>query len=104
MVDSESVVKGCELAAGLAEQPVEPTAGGEGEQALRDARDESFERARVVALERELPLGCLDDRFDPLTNAAERSEAGLLVLAVGAQQLAAEGGDELLELLAGETL
>src|SRR5436190_228836 len=101
MVDSDSVVVGCEVAAGGAGLPVVPAAGGECEQPLGDAGDESLQGAGAVSLERELAFGRLDDRFDPLADAAERAEARLFVFAVGAQQLRAEAGDQLLEFLAG---
>ena len=102
MVDSESVVIDREVAAGMAAEPVVPAASCEREQALRDAGDEALQGAGAVALQRELILAGVDDRLDPLADAAERAEASWFVTAVGTQQLAAAGGDELLELVAGK--
>src|SRR5215211_8516027 len=104
MVDSESVAVGREVAAWLTDRFVVPEAGGEGQQSLRDAGDDAAERARPVALERELLLERLEDRLDPLPGAAERPEARLLVLAVGAHRAAAVVGDEPLEVAAREAL
>ena len=57
----------------------------------------------AVAFERELALEGVVDRLDPLADAAERAEARLFVVAVGADELGAERvSDELLELGAGE--
>src|SRR3990170_40215 len=102
MVDSESVVIDREVAAWVAGEPVVPAAGREREQALRDAGHEALQGTGAVALERELVLASVDDRLDPLADAAERAEARWFVAAVRTQQLAAAGGDELLELVAGE--
>src|SRR5215211_1744435 len=104
MVDSQSVAVGREMGAWFTDRFVVPEACGEGEQSLRDAGHDSAERACSVPLERELLLERLEDRLDPLAGAAERAEAGLLVLAVGAHQHAAVVGDELLELAASEAL
>ena len=82
--------------------PVVEDGGGEGEQAAGDAADEAGEGAAAVAFERELVFERVEGRFDPLADAAERAEAWLFVFAVGAQQPAAERGDVLLELGAGE--
>ena len=60
------MVIGCEVAAGLVGEPVVPAAGGEGEEALRDAGDEAGQGAGAVAFERELTFGRFDDRFDRL--------------------------------------
>ena len=97
MVDSESVVIDREVAAWVAGEPVVPAAGREREQALRDAGHEALQGTGAVALERELVLASVDDRLDPLADAAERAEARWFVAAVRTQQLAAAGGDELLE-------
>src|SRR3990170_8723725 len=102
MVDSESVVIDGEVPAGRAQERVVPAAGGEREQTLRDAGDEALQGAGAVALERELVLAGVDDRLDPLSEAAERTEASWFIAAVGAHELAAARGDELLELVAGE--
>src|SRR6266508_6048131 len=104
MSDSVLVVIGGEAAAGIADLPVVPDADCEGEDALADARPDAVECAAAVALERELALGGVDDRFDPLTDAAERAEARLFVAAVGAQQRGRERADDLFELFACEAL
>jgi hypothetical protein len=109
-VFTRSVVVGGEVAAGrvdlagLPEQPVVPDAGGEGEHALADARPDPFGDVAAVILERELALGGVDDRLDPLADAAERAEALGLALAIGADELRVERGDDLLKLLSGEPL
>src|SRR5437773_1641548 len=101
MSDSVSVVIGGEAAAGVAGLPVVPDAGGEGEDALADAGPDAGEGAAAVACERELAFGGVDDRFDPLADAAERAVARLFVAAVGAQERVRERADDPLELLAG---
>lgn len=68
------------------------------------AGDEAGEGAGAVAFERELVFAGVDDRFDPLPHAAERSVTGVFVASVGPQQLATEGGDEMFEFFAGEWL
>ena len=50
------------------------------------------------------PLNRVDDRFDPLTDAAEAAEAARFVFAVRAQEDRAELGHQPFELLAGEAL
>jgi hypothetical protein len=102
MVDSELVVIGREVAAWCSQEPVVPAAGSEGEQALCDAGGKAWECAGAVALEGELALAGVHDRLDPLAHLADRSEAWLLVAAVGADEDGAETLDELLELLARE--
>src|SRR3990170_1807713 len=102
MSDSVSVVVGGEAAAGLAGLPVVPDADGECEDALADACPDAGWGAAAVAFERELAFDRVDDRFDPLADAAEGAVAGLFVAAVGAQEGARERGDDLFELFAGE--
>src|SRR5512138_1756822 len=102
MSDSVSVVIGREAAAGLAGLPVVPDADCEREHALADACPDAVEGAAAVAFERELSFGGVDDRLDPLADAAERAVAGSLAAAVGAQEGAGQRGRDLLELLAGE--
>src|ERR1039458_543895 len=89
---------------GLPEQPVVPDAGGEGEYALADPGPDSLGDVPAVVLEGELALGGVVDRLDPLAHAAEFAEARLLALAVGTDERSVEGGDGLLEFLAGEAL
>src|SRR6266581_6323553 len=101
---TDSVVVGGEVAAGVARVPVVPKAGGEGEQALGNAGDQAGHRVGAVALERELALERVDDRLDPLADAAQSAEAAGLVLAVGAQEERTERGHQRLEVLAREAL
>src|SRR5438874_18716 len=65
-------------------------------------RDLEHRSSPAVAFERELVLERVEGRFDPLADAAEGAEARLFVFAVGAQQRAAERGDELFEFAASE--
>src|SRR5580693_3606448 len=90
--------------AGFPEQPVVPDAGGEGEYALADACPDPVGDVPAVLLEGELALGGVVDRLDPLAHPAEFAEPRLLALAVGADELRAQSGDGLLELLASEPL
>src|SRR5918995_3149206 len=99
MLDSELVGVGGEVAAGFADLPVVPEAGGEGEQPHADAGAETGEGAGAVALEPELAFAGPEDRFDPLADVPERSVAAGLVLAVGAQEGCAALSDEALEVL-----
>src|SRR5918999_5527634 len=94
-----SVVVGDEATAGLVGEPVVPNAGCECEHALADTGPDAVGGVGAVTLERELALEGVVDRLDPLADAAERAEAGLLALAVGAHELGAERVvDEALEL------
>jgi hypothetical protein len=104
MIDSVSMVVGCEVAAWLAVLPVVPDADRECEDALADACPDAVECAAAVAFEGELAFGGVDDRFDPLADAAERPGAGLLAFAVGAEELGGEGVGDLFELVACEAL
>jgi hypothetical protein len=52
------------------------------------ARANTLGDVAAVVLERELALGGVDDRLDPLPDAAERAEARALVAAVGAESWA----------------
>jgi hypothetical protein len=103
-VCTESVVVGGEAAAWLVDEPVVPAADGEGEDALADAHPDALEGVCAVALEREVALERVGDRFDPLAHAPERAKARLLVAAVGPDELGVERGDEALELLVREAL
>src|ERR1019366_8177232 len=87
---------------GVPEQPVVPDAGGEGEQALADARPDAFGDVAAVVFERELAFERVVDRLDPLTHTAELAEPFGFAFAVGADELRVKRGDDLLELLAGE--
>src|SRR5215218_5848385 len=105
-----SVVVGGEVASGCVELadfpklPVVPDAGREREDALADARPDTVGCVPAVLFERELALERVVDRLDPLADPAERPEALALALAVGADELRVEAGDDLLELVAGEAL
>ena len=102
MVDSQSVGVGREVTAWVTDLFVVPEAGREGQHALGDSCDDAGECAGAVAFERELFLERLEDRLDPLSHPAERSKPRPLVLAVGADELPAEIGDQLLELASRE--
>src|SRR5680860_859533 len=107
MTDSQSrgsVVVGDQAAPRVADGPVVPDAGTEGQQSLDDARAQPADRVGAVALQRELVLELVEDRLDPLANPAEFAEAGCLVTAIGAQEGAAQKLDELLDLGPGEAL
>ena len=81
-----------------------PDACGEGEQSLADPGPDAVGDVSAVVLQGELSLGRVVDRFDPLAHATEAAEPWLLALAVWADERRIEGGDSLLELLAGEAL
>ena len=98
------MIVGGEVAPRLADLPVVPDAGRQGEQALVDAHPDSREGVCAVPLQRELALEGVVGRLDPLTDGPQRAVAGFLVAAVGAQQKSIERGDQALELSAGETL
>jgi hypothetical protein len=57
-----------------------------------------------VGFEGELALAGPDDRFDPLADGAERAVAVGFVAAVGSEEVGAEVGHDVLELLAGKPL
>src|SRR5688500_5266231 len=84
------LASGCVELAGFPELPVVPDAGREREDALADAAGLAV--VRVVG------------GLVPVADPAERPEALALALAVGANGLRIEAGDELLELVAGESL
>ena len=92
------------MAAWLTDVVVMAEAGGEGEQPERDAGAEAGESAGAVAFEPELAFAGPDDRFDPLADLPERPVAGLLVVAIGAQEARAEVCHEGLELSSREAL
>jgi len=106
MIDSVcwggSVVVGGEVSSGLSGVPVVPEADDEDEEALRDAGAEAGHGVGAVVFERELAFEGVEDRLDPLADAAEVAEAGLFVSAVGAQEDRSEFAHEGLELFAGE--
>src|SRR6478672_4676856 len=83
--------------------PVVPDGGGHGQQPLSDAGVDAQGGAAAVAFQVELAFEGVVDRFDPLADPADGSVAGSLVAPVGADQAQAEpGGEQVLELAAGE--
>src|SRR5579863_3927833 len=85
--------------------PVVPDAYGHGQQPLGDPGVQALGGAAAVSFEVELALEGVVDRFDPLPDPAEGAVPGCLVLAVGADQVQpVPGGDQVLELAAGEAL
>jgi hypothetical protein len=70
---------------------------------LGDADGQALQGVGAVVFERELALDGVDDRLDPLADLAERAVAVGFVFAVGAQQPAAEAGDELFEVGPGRS-
>jgi len=94
---------GGECSCWLAGLPVEVDGGAEGEDAGGDAADETGGGFGEVVFEPELVFECLDDRFDPLADEAERwLRPGGLVGAAGADDHGAELVDGVFEVAAGE--
>src|SRR5579859_49167 len=102
VVVAGEVPAGCGDLVGVPELPVVPDGGGEGEEALADACPDAVGDVAAVVFERELAFERVVDRFDPLAHAAELAESFGFVFAVGADELRAERGDDLLELRSGE--
>src|SRR5918999_4378423 len=88
MVDSELVGVGGEVAAGVADLPVVPEAGGEGEQAHPDAGAEAGQGAGAVAFEPELALAGPEDRFDALADVPSEPKRGCSSRRSGRSKLA----------------
>jgi hypothetical protein len=61
---------------------VEPDRGGQGEDALQDADDDTGDGAAAVAFEVELGFEGLVDRFDDLPQRLEELRSGALGLAL----------------------
>ena len=78
--------------------------GGESEQPLADACDNSSECPGAVTLERELALERLKRQFDPLTHRSERAKPRRFITSIRPHQETAERADELLELGSREAL
>ena len=79
--------------------------GGHGQQPLGDPGVQALGGPAAVAFQVELAFEGVVDRLDPLPDPADRAVPGCLVLAVGADQVQPEpGGDQVLELAAGEPL
>src|SRR5881394_3673576 len=94
---------GAECSGGLACLPVEVDGGGEGEDAGGDPAGEAGWGLGEVVFEPELVFERVDDRLDPLADAADRRRGTVwLVGPVGAQQQPAQLGDGGFELDAGE--
>src|SRR6185437_7893291 len=72
-----------------------PDDGGEGEQALGHADDDSGGGASAVAFQVELVFAGVIDRFDPLAHAGEVAVAAFFVFAVGS-------GEQHPDLVGGE--
>src|SRR6266545_268246 len=87
---------------GFPERPAVPDTGGQGEHSLTDPGPDAFGDVAAVEFQRELALGGLVDRLDPLADAAELAEPGLFVFAVGADEGGVQSRDCLLELAPGE--
>jgi len=88
----------------VADVPVMKEKSGEREQAPGDASEKVRHCVGTVALQREFDPDRLDHRPDPLAHAAERAKAGLLVIAVRAQEDRAEAADQHPEVLASNVL
>src|SRR5918995_1906700 len=77
---------------GVPELPAVPDADRESEDALADARPDAFGDVATVQFQRELALGGVDDRLDPLADAAELAEPRRLVAAGGGGGRGIQGG------------
>src|ERR1700757_80052 len=102
MVVVGEVSAGCVDDSVVPEGPAVPDPGGEGEDALTDARPDTVGDVAAVPLERELAFEGVVDRLDPLSDPAELSEPGFLIAAVWAQKGGVQASDGPLKLLAGE--
>jgi hypothetical protein len=88
------VVVGDERAVWLhAQLPVEPDAGGQGEQALDDPGVDPGRGATTMLFQAKLAFEGVDDRLDPLAHRPQRPEPGRLVAAVGTHQHRAQARD-----------
>jgi hypothetical protein len=89
---------------GLADLPVPPDAGGQGQQPLGDPDPDPGQGPATMLLQPELTLEGLEHALDPLPKAPQRTNPVRLISPVGTQQHRAVGGDHLVELTAGEPL
>src|SRR5918996_1646476 len=87
-----------------AELPVEPDAGGQGQQPLGSADPDALDGVGAVAFQAELVFEGVEDRLDPLADPAQVAEPGRLISPVGADQPRVQLSDHLLERPAGEAL
>src|SRR6266576_5717210 len=90
-----------ECAAGAAELVVEVDAGGEAEEAVKDAFAQAGEGAGAVAFQGEQVFAGPEDRLDPLPDRREVRPLPGLVSASGADDRGVELGDLLSEVAAG---
>jgi hypothetical protein len=110
MIDSDwggmgLVVVGDERAVWLhAQLPVEPDAGGQGEQALDDPGVDPGRGATTMLFQAKLAFEGVDDRLDPLAHRPQRPEPGRLVAAVGTHQHRAQARDVPVDLGASKAL
>jgi hypothetical protein len=89
---------------GGADLPVPPDRGGQGEQPLGDPDIDTGQGASPVAFQPKLVFEGVEGALDPLPPATQRAQPMRLVSTVGTHQDGAVGGDQLLELPAGEAL
>jgi hypothetical protein len=85
-----------------AELPVPPDASGQGQQPLGDADPDALDGMGAVAFQTELVFEGVEDRLDPLANAAQVAEPPRLISPVGADQPRLQLGDQLGEGAAGQ--
>src|SRR5918995_854413 len=86
------------------ELPVAPDGGGQGEQALADADEDSAEGAAMVLFQAELVFEGVDDRLDPLAHPAQRAEPARLILAIRTNEAGAQRTEVALEGPTGKPL
>jgi hypothetical protein len=87
-----------------AELPVEPDAGGQGQQPLGSADPDALDGVGAVAFQAKLVLEGVEDGLDPLADPTQVTEPGRLVSPVGADQPRIQLRDHLLERPASEAL
>src|SRR5262245_3499961 len=88
----------------LAEFPVPPDPGGQGEQPLGDPDVHTGQGAPAMLLQRQLAFEGVEQALDPLANPTQRPLAAGFSLAVRAQQPRAILAHQLLELPTSEAL
>ena len=104
MVDSVSVAGGGEVAAWVTDVVVVEDAGGEGEQAQRDAGGQAFRVRPPWASRVSWPLQVQKTDSIHWRIGAEGAVAEGFVVAVGTQEVGVQAGHERFEFLAGEAL
>src|SRR5512132_3838793 len=95
--DQRTLDRGVEL-------PVEPDRGRQGQRPLGAPDPGALDGVGAVAFQAELVFEGVDDRFDPLADAAQVAEPGGLIGPVGADQPGVQVGDGLCEPAAGQPL